>query len=209
MKKSKSGLVVFMVAVVCIMVGIASTNAFADQRGRQWDRQGNDRGAQRGWNQRQHIDYHGQKYDYHEGRFYRPGLFGFILDLVLPPRGIVVTYLPTGYRTIIIAGTPYYEYENTYYQSCPGGYTVVQPPVVVNQYVTSPVVYAPASNVAVPYAQPQPVAEGTVIVNVPTSTRGTVAITLVRYSNGGFAGPQGEFYATFPSTDELRARYGQ
>ena len=85
---------------------------------------------------------------------------------------------------------------------------VVQSPVIANQYVSAPVVYIPAPNIVVPSAQPQPVEMGTVIVNVPTATRGPVAITLMRYSNG-FVGPQGELYPTFPSTEELSARYGQ
>lgn len=201
-------LVLPVFAVISLILGITSTKAFADERGGQRNRQRNDRVEQRGWDKREHIAYRGEKYEYHEGRFYRPGLFGVILDLVLPPRGIVVTYLPTGYRTIIIGRTTYYEYENIYYQPSPGGYTVVQPPVMVTQYVSSPVVYAPAPNIAVPAAQPQPVGGETIIVNVPTATRGTIAITLIRYSNG-FVGPQGELYSTFPSTEELNARYGR
>ncbi len=203
MKRCKLPFVVLMFAAMSLGLGMAPTKASADERG--WDRDRHDRGEHRGWGEREHIQFRGERYDYHEGRFYRPGLFGFILDLVLPPRGIVVTYLPVGYRTIIIGRATYYEYENVYYQPCPGGYTVVQPPAEVNQYVTSPVVYAP--NVGTPYAQPQS-SGGTVVVNVPSVSRGSVAITLIR-NGSGFTGPQGEYYAVFPSTDELSARYGQ
>ncbi len=199
---------VVMLVILCFIVGGVSMTAFADRGGGRGNRGRDDRGEHRGWGQREHIRYHGYRYEYHEGRFYRLGLFGAILDLVLPPRGIIVTYLPTGYRTIIVGRTTYYEYENVYYQPSPGGYTVVQPPVVVNQYVSPPVVYAPSPTVAAPAVQPQSPAEGTVIVNVPTATMGTIAITLVRYANG-FAGPQGEFYPAFPSTEELSARYGR
>ena len=236
MKRLKSVLVLLMFAVISLMLGITSTAAFADERGDQENRQKNSRVEQRGggqqkqnvrveqrgggqpernvkvekrgWDQREHIDYQGAKYDYHEGRFYRPGLFGFILDAILPPRGIVVTYLPVGHRTVIVGRTTYYEFENIYYQPSPGGYVVVQAPIIANQYVPAPVVYVPPPNIAVPFAQPQPVEMGTVIVNVPTATRGPVAITLMRYSNG-FVGPQGELYPAFPSTEELSARYGQ
>ena len=112
MKRLKLVLLAF--AFTSLMLGISSTQAFADERGDQRNRQRNDKVEQRGgrqqehnaraeqrsWGQREHVDYQGKKYDYHEGRFYKPGLFGFILDLVLPPRGIVVSYLPAGYRTI-------------------------------------------------------------------------------------------------------------
>ena len=236
MKRLKSVLILLAFAVISLMLGIASTVAFADERGDQRNSQKdnkveqrgggqqernvkvaqrgggqperNAKVAQRGWDQREHIDYQGAKYDYHEGRFYRPGLFGFILDSILPPRGIVVTYLPVGHRTVIVGRTTYYEFENIYYQPSPGGYVVVQAPIIANQYVPAPVVYVPAPNMAVPSAQLQPFNGGTVIVNVATATRGTVAITLARYSNG-FVGPQGELYPTFPSTEELSARYGQ
>ena len=133
----------------------------------------------------------------------KPNNFGLILDLVAPPRGVVVTYLPTGYRTVFIGGTAYYEYDNVYYQPSSGGYVVVQPPVAANDYVSPNVVYAPVPYVATPT---QPSEGEPVTVNVRTSRRGTIAITLMRYSNG-FVGPQGEFYPSFPTTNELRARY--
>lgn len=224
MTRLKFTLVLLVFAVISSTLGIAFTKASADERdgqrnGQRNDRpqqqrnygpqqRRNDRPQQRGWGQREHINYQGKNYDYHEGRFYTSGLFGAILDLVMPPRGIVINNLPTGCRTIIMGGTAYYEYENIYYQPCPGGYTVVQPPAVVNPYVSSPVVYAPPSNMVVPSVQPQPSGGGTIIVNVPTATGGTVAITLIRYSNG-FTGPQGEFYPNFPSTEELSARYAR
>lgn len=192
MRRLKVMLVLLVFGVSSLISGVGSTKAFADDRDR------HDRGQQRGWGQREHVQYGGHRYDYHEGRFYAQSLFGFILDLVLPPRGIVVTYLPSGYRTIVVGRTTYYQYEDVYYQPTSGGYMVVDPPVVVNQYAPAPVVYTPE----VPYEG------GTVVVNVPTERGGMVAITLVRRPDG-FTGPQGEFYSTFPSTDELRVRYGR
>ena len=172
----------------------AAINAFADERG--WHQEGG---------RHERVQYRGQRYEYHEGRFYRPSLFGFILDLVAPPRGVVVTYLPVGYRTVFIGGTTYYEYENVYYQPSSGGYVVVQPPVATNEYISPNVVYAPAPYVATPA---QPTEGEPVTVNVRTLHRGTIAITLMRYANG-FVGPQGEFYPAFPTSEELRVRYGR
>lgn len=177
-----------------MLLSVAAINAFADQRG--WHQEGG---------RHERVEYRGQRYEYHEGRFYKPSLFGLILDLVLPPRGVVVTYLPAGYRTVFIGGTTYYEYENVYYQPCPTGYVVVQPPAMTNDYVSPNVVYAPTPYTATPA---QPVEGEPVTVHVRTSHRGTIAVTLMRYSNG-FVGPQGEFYPVFPTTDELRVRYGQ
>ena len=191
MRKPKSTLVLFAV-IMSMLLSVAAVNAFADERG--WHQ---------GGGRHERVQYRGERYEYHEGRFYRPSLFGLILDLVAPPRGVVVTYLPTGYRTVFIGGTAYYEYDNVYYQPSSGGYVVVQPPVAANDYVSPNVVYAPVPYVATPT---QPSEGEPVTVNVRTSRRGTIAITLMRYSNG-FVGPQGEFYPSFPSTAELRARY--
>jgi hypothetical protein len=200
-------LVSFVFGVMSLALGAASSKALASDRSDQRrEALRNDSGwQQRSWSRRADVQYQGRTYVYHEGRFYKPGLFGYILDLVPPPRGIVVAYLPTGYRTIIVGKTIYYEHENVYYESTSEGYTVVEPPVVVNQCALAPVVYAPE----VSYAQAQPYhGGGTVIVNVPTRTRGAIGITLIIKSNG-FIGPQGEFYSTFPATEELSARYGR
>lgn len=188
----------YKLLTVLLIFALMSSPAFAEER-HEHERWG------RGKHER--TEFRGERFDYHEGRFYRPSLFGLILDLVLPPRGVVVTYLPSGYRTVYVGRTTYYEYENIYYQRCPSGYVVVDAPVVTTQYISPPVVYAPSPNYAVQTTQAQSPSSGTVIVNVPTAARGTIAITLVRYTNG-FVGPQGEFYPTFPTTDELRARYG-
>jgi hypothetical protein len=150
--------------------------------------------------------FRGQRYHYHEGRFYRPGLFWFNFDLVTPPAGVVVSYLPYGHRTIIVAGTTYYEYDNIYYQPCPAGYIVVQEPVLTNRYISPSVVYMPAPASVSP-AQPQTGDRETVTINVPKANGGSIAITLVRYPTG-FVGPQGEFYSTLPTTDQLRVLYG-
>ena len=48
---------------------------------------------------------------------------------VSPAPQRVVTVLPTGYRTRVYRGEPYYYNENVYYRRYPsGGYTVVERP---------------------------------------------------------------------------------
>lgn len=178
-----------------LMVSMVSTTAFADRDDYRRDHGRHER-----------IRYGHDRYDYYEGRYYRTSLFGAILDVVFPPVGVTVTYLPRSYRTIYVGGVRYYEYDNVYYQTSPGGYVVVQQPVVT-RYVSPNVVYVPASNVAVPGQVQATGDRETITINVPKSSGGYIAITLVRYSNG-FVGPRGEFYPALPTSEQLRVAYG-
>ena len=109
-------------ALVLVMV-LQSTNAFArdTDRGRGMDR---GRAMERG-RQREVIMVGHQRYSYHDGRFYRPSLFGFEIALGIPPLGAVVRFLSYGHRSFVIGGVTYYHYNNIYYRACPGGYMVV------------------------------------------------------------------------------------
>jgi hypothetical protein len=127
------------------------------------------------------------RYHYRDGHFYRPGWFGLEFYIGSAPIGAVVSTIPVGHRTVVVAGTPYYYYDNVYYRRCPTGYVVVQSPTVM---------------------LPQGTSRETVIVNVPTASGMPIAITLVRYPNG-YVGPQGEFYPELPTADQLRYRYGR
>jgi hypothetical protein len=132
-------------------------------------------------------------------------LFSLGLSFVIPPIGASVSYLPYGHRTVYVGGVPYYEYDNIYYRPYGTRYVVVERPVVVE---SSPeVVYVPAANTPVP-PEAQTGSRETVTINVPRANGGYVAITLARYTNG-FVGPQGEFYPTLPTGEQLRARYGR
>jgi drug/metabolite transporter (DMT)-like permease len=67
-------------------------------------------------------------------------------------------------------------------------------------------------------AQPAPVVmaqppatvetQDSVTVNVPNSD-GTYAAVVLKKSGNGFMGPQGEYYAQLPTTDQLRVMYGK
>ena len=135
------------------------------------------------------------RYHYRDGRFYRPGWFGLEFSIGTPPFGAVVTRLPFGYRTIVVADAPYYYYDNVYYRPCPGGYAVVPQPVVVA--APAPVEVQPQAG----YGQ-------TITINVPNGSGGFTPVTLVRQGNG-YVGPQGEYYPGNPSVDQLRALYGK
>ena len=183
---------IWLIAAISLILGVASPAVFA------YDRDGHRGGARH-----ETTVFRGERYQYHEGRFYRPSLFGFSFDLVIPPIGAVVSYLPYGCRTIIVGGVRYYEYDNVYYQPYAGRYVVVSEPVVVRQYETPNVVYVPQPV----STQSQTGDRETVTINVPRASGGSIAITLLRNQNG-FVGPQGEFYPTLPTADQLRALYG-
>jgi hypothetical protein len=133
-----------------------------------------------------------QRYHYQGGRFYRPGFFGFGFFLVRPPIGVIVRVLPAGHRTIVVAGAPYYYYEDIYYRDCPSGYIVVPTPVV-------------SPNVVMP---PQNLSSETVTINVPNSNGSFTPVTLVKHGNG-YIGPQGEYYPGHPTLEQLRVLYGK
>ena len=171
------------VAGICLVLSLPSTNAFADNR--------HGRGGG-GWSRslppRHEVVVVGHdRYHYSDGRFYRPAWFGFGFTIAAPPIGVVVRSLPFGYRTVVIGSSPYYYYDDIYYTSCPSGYVVVPAPVV---------------------AQPQPFVGQTITINVPNSSGGYTAVTLVRQGNG-YVGPQGEYYQGNPTIEQLRVLYGR
>jgi hypothetical protein len=172
-----------LVTVICLALVMSSTDAFARDR---------DRG-------RPHevVIVGHERYHYRDGRFYRPGWFGFEFFLAKPPIGAIVTTLPFGYTTIIVGGLPYYYYDHVYYRAHASGFTVVPAPVV-----NSNVVYALP---AIPY---QASSAETVTVNVPNSNGSYTSVTLVKRNNG-YIGPQGEYYPAHPTVDQLKALYGK
>ena len=137
-----------------------------------------------------------ERFHYRDGRFYRPGWFGFEIALNVPPLGIVVSRIPAGYKTVVVGSTPYYYYNHIYYRPCPTGYVVVPAPAAASN-----VVYVPGNAVV---SSPD---EETVTINIP-NVQGSFTPVLLVEKNGGYVGPQGEFYAGSPTVDQLRALYG-
>ena len=74
------------------------------------------------------IPYHGTKYYYHGGVWYRPSGTRFVV--VLPPFGLIVPFLPPFYTTIWVGGMPYYYAAGIYYVWRPeqSAYVVTEPP---------------------------------------------------------------------------------
>ena len=179
------------------LIVLSSVNAFA------WDSDRNnghdrDRGDAR---HREVVVVDRHSYSYHDGRFFRPGLFGLEIALLTPPLGAVVTYIPSGHRTVWAGGVSYYYYNNVYYRPAPSGYVVVPAPALST---VSNVVALPA--VSVSYAGAP--AAGSVTINVPNSNGSYTPVTLVRRGSG-YVGPQGEYYPEHPTVDQLRALYAR
>ncbi len=106
-----------------------------------------------------------------------------------------VATLPGPYTVVVVGGVAYYVVDGVYYQAAPGGYVIVDRPVqtvVVHSETPAPVV--PASPTRVLY--------------VPKTTGdGFVPVTLQKIE-GGYLGPQGEFYPTMPEVVLLTEMYG-
>jgi Family of unknown function (DUF6515) len=65
-------------------------------------------------------------YYFYGGIWYRP--YGPRFEVVMPPFGLVIPFLPPYYTTIWAGGVPYYYANEVYYAQSPGGYAVVEPP---------------------------------------------------------------------------------
>lgn len=74
------------------------------------------------------VDYHGTRYYYGEGVWYRSS--GVYFSVVAPPIGVVVPVLPRYYSTVWVGADPYYYADGAYYRWVPAqrGYLVVDPP---------------------------------------------------------------------------------
>lgn len=139
----------------------------------------------------------GGRYYYADGVYYnriRPRQY----VVVAPPAGAVIAALPDNYQPVVINGVAYYVNDGIYYQATPQGYLVVAQPATTVVTTTT----------TVPAGAPLPAQQipGEYTVNVPNGHDGYTAVTL-KQSGTGYLGPQGEFYQSFPSVEQLKAMY--
>ena len=154
----------------------------------------------------------GIKYYYYDGLFYIREGFEYVL--VQPPVGAYVSAIPSDFRPVSINGRIYYTDNGVYYLLTEHhGYRVVQPPLVYEQPVQ--VVETQPAQVVVTQTAPAPVVaapvesvQDTFPVNVPNKNGGYTAV-LIKKSGNGYVGPQGEFYASFPTVSQLKVMYGK
>jgi hypothetical protein len=135
----------------------------------------------------------GVRYYYYDGLYY-----SYVGDgdyvVVNPPIGAYVNVIPSDFQPMIINGRTYYVDNGVYYILTEHhGYKVVP----------APVVYAQPAQVVVA----QPVAtQDSFPVNIPNSN-GSYTTVVIKKSGNGYVGPQGEFYAQFPTIAQLKAMY--
>lgn len=146
------------------------------------------------------------------GGFYGYGYGGFRHGLIYPHTwgGFYIGSQWFLGPTVVFAGVPYYYYYGTYYIP-DGDYLVAAvPPTVANPAVT------PAKSLTtdtVPATtktgdQLNDAVSDTVVINVPNEHGGYTGVKLVR-NDKGFIGPQGEYYPSHPSVNELKVLYGK
>jgi len=172
-----------------------------------------------GWHDRPHWGYHmhylpdhyftiwvdGRRYFYSDGLYY-----SYIGDgdyvIVNPPIGAYVNVIPPDFQPVNINGRLYYTNGGVYYLLTEHhGYKVVPTPVVYEQPAQVVVTQAPAPVVV---EAPAPVAQDAFPVNVPNNSGGYTSV-VIKKTDKGYVGPQGEFYANFPSVAQLKAMYGK
>ena len=176
------------------------------------------------WHDHPHYGYHihylpagfftiwvgGVRYYYYDGLYYNyVGNGDYVI--VNPPMGATVDVIPPDFQPVIINGRTYYTDNGVYFLLTEHhGYRVVEAPVVYAQ--PAPVVIEqpqPVQQVVVTQQAPAPdVSQDAFPVNVPNNSGGYTSVVIKRSGNG-YVGPQGEFYATFPSVAQLKAMYGK
>jgi hypothetical protein len=147
------------------------------------------------------------RYYYYDGLYY-DYLGGGDYVLVQPPIGAHVAAIPPDFQPVLINGATYYTDNGIYYiLTRHHGYKVVVAPVV--GYYAQPAQVVVAQPAVTVVAAPVAVeSQDTFPVNIPNNSGGYTAVVIKRSGNG-YVGPQGEFYATFPSIAQLKAMYGK
>ena len=170
------------------------------------------------WHDRPHYGYHahylpagyftiwagGTRYYYYDGLYYTYVGYGDYV-LVNPPVGAYVNVIPSDFQPVSINGRIYYTDGGVYYiLTRHHGYKVVAAPVMYAQ-PAQVIVTQPVTTVTVP----APVySQDSFPVNVPNKSGGYTKV-VIKKSGNGYAGPQGEFYTTFPTVAQLKAMYGK
>lgn len=159
----------------------------------------------------------GARYFYYDGLYYMRD--GDVYELVSPPIGAYVSSIPPDFQPVSINGRIYYTDGGVYYLLTEHhGYKVVPTPVVYQQpqqvivAQPAPVVVAQPAPAVVetapvpPPAVSQPVAQDSFPINIPNNSGGYTTV-VIKKSGNGYVGPQGEYYANFPSVTQLKAMY--
>ena len=133
-----------------------------------------------------HFFVAGTPFWFYGGVYYGLGDGGYVA--VSAP---LIRMLPDHYRVVVIRGVVYYVADDVYYRPAPDGYVVVDKPA------------EPATPAAAPAVE-----SGKTTLYVPKKgSDGFVPVTLKKI-DGGYLGPQGEFYPMMPPIAQLSEMYG-
>jgi hypothetical protein len=159
-----------------------------------------------------HGGFWGGYHGYAGWGYYRP-YWGVNFSFATPQIGAVVAYMPEGYRTYVVSGVRYYYCDGYYFRSCPSGYVVVPQPVTLSASVSATTaetqaVATPSQTEQGAVAQSTTGSDNAVMINIPNSKGEFTAVKLVKYKDG-YKGPQGEYYQSHPTVDQLRVLYGK
>jgi hypothetical protein len=124
MDKKMSGLKIGMVCVFSLIIAMSAIDASA------W-------GGHRGGGYPYH---HGFYHGYYHGSYgwgFHSRPYWYDYDLVVPPIGGFVAYLPDGYTTVIVGGNPYYYCGGYYFRPYSSGYVIVPAPAASNSAATT------------------------------------------------------------------------
>jgi hypothetical protein len=132
----------------------------------------------------------GIPYWIHAGAFYKLEGDGYLI--VSPP---VVKVLPARHKVVVIGGIVYYMGDGIYYKTAPGGYVIVEQPVE-------------KVDTASKASDTSETKQDELTLYVPKKNAdGFVPVTMKKLE-GGFLGPQGEFYPLIPPLVWLTEIYG-
>ena len=105
----------------------------------------------------------------------------------------VIRVLPPGYRTLVVGSVVYYVHDGTYYVSSPEGYVVTPAPAVVEVKPEIP-------------KEAQPI--DSYEIQIPNAN-GSYTLVVLKKTDRGFLGPQGEFYPEHPTVEQLKQVYAK
>ncbi len=154
------------------------------------------------------------RYYYYDGLYY--SLAGSDYVIVNPPAGAVVNTIPEDFNPVTINGVTYYADNGIYYIQTSGGFKVVPSPIKASIQASPSVPPKEAAPASVEVVSPSQASvavspdssDETIIVNVKNSAGAIVPVVLKR-TDKGFLGPNGEIYPDFPKLKQLQALYGR
>jgi hypothetical protein len=183
-----------------------------------------------------HGFHNGYYHNYFGWEFHRPYWYDY--GPIAPSLGGFVAYLPDGYTTLFVGGTPYYFCGGYYFRPYSSGYVIVPAPAVATaapapqsqntssgaQQQTSSVTTDQTSSSSeqqksLNTAAEEPRTPAGISVQSKPASKDTTTINIPNSKGGftpvklvkqkdGYLGPQGEFYAGHPTVDQLKALYG-